>query len=222
MAILIISILFNMKTRAVLSKEAENIPDYFSDIKSDMRLKTYSELPNMFSIDHAFKVSIYTIFSAFSDKPLQIYTSYKDLENYVDHLQQMLTKNSIDVIIGIASGGKFIVYMLKAKYPDLSVGYIHIKRNIPGLKMTMNYINKTPGTDGYKIVDFSCDHNIADKSIALVDDAILSGGTMQKAVDFLNSKGAKNVSKYVLHGTKHKKVNLISPKLHFIGPWGVM
>lgn len=73
--------------------------------------------------------------------------------------------------------------------------------------------------------------NIKDKNVLLVDDSILSGRTLKKAISFLESSGSKSIIPIALcrndgmFGKNNKDIPNLTvystcPETHIINPWG--
>lgn len=160
---------------------------------------------------------------------VQQYT-WNDIEKQIDVIIKRVDMSSIDIVVGIKSGGAFIANYIGKEY-NKEYFFIKLNSNIDQNE-PLKFVSRLSNTDIYNNeVEGINTENIKGKNILLADDGVLSGRTLKKAISFLMSNGAKSVVPIALCrvegklGKSNKDIdNLIvyanCPRLNTVYPWG--
>ena len=105
------------------------------------------------------------------------------------------------------------------------MGHVKVKRNIhSSIKLvSRSFTDYKLKENDYEVTEYDVPFSVADKRVLLIDDGILSGGTVRTAKSFLKGKGASLIDTYIIHGKKPKDYTLCAKDTFiFYGPWGLV
>ena len=192
----------------------KNLQHHFK-LKVDKEKKVYSKFNNVVYL------FLYCCYALIHNKKFHLFLNWNDIENSINHCLNNV--NKCDIVIGIKSGGAYITKYI-AEQKQLPYDYIKTDRNVGFTKLIGRGIfksGKIQKTD-YIIKEIPS-LDVTNRRVLLVDDAVLSGGTMKTVENFLYEKGAKKVIKFVLHGHNNKDICMCANKsVIFAGPWGFL
>jgi len=136
------------------------------------------------------------------------------MDIFLDQIKDQLS--SLDLIVGIKSGGAFLACYISKK---LKIPYTTIKvSHYPSIKTTKKlanfYLNKA-------LLKEDIDRDIQDMNILLVDDQTSSGSTIKIGKEHLLEKGAANVISYCIFANKKylSDYESVTSVAYFL-PWG--
>jgi hypoxanthine phosphoribosyltransferase len=180
----------------------------------------------------------------FGFKNIFFYCTWSELENIVDKNIQKYDISDIDMIVGVDYGGALIAEYIKSKYNIKHIAYLRPRKQrshniiifycqvlISYFEGTFFWIYKNgleiPYFTKMEYIEFP-DISIANKKLLIVDDGILSGGTIKCCMDYVYSKlKFSDCKMIVIHGLNrkwyHNNINKVSvfqsDQLAYL-PWG--
>ena len=179
-----------------------NIPKYIDNelleiIKSKYNINIFIKITEI----------IYMLFKyiLLNNETYNIYYNWEILENDMDKLIDKIINsidiNKIDYIVGIKSGGAIITSYIAKK---LKKPYFFIKIKKYGHKCDFNikdeidkldkYINNSKNNTDCNICE-KINIDISNKNILLIDEIIVTGGTINCCIDYLkNDKKVNNIN----------------------------
>jgi hypoxanthine phosphoribosyltransferase len=205
-----------------ISQSAKNLPQWFDkNLQNHFNLKVNKEKKVYSKFNNVIYLILYCSYAFFNNKKFYPFLNWEDIEKSIDYCLNNI--KDCDVIIGIKSGGAYITKYIANK-KQLPYDYIKTERNVGFTKLIGRGIFKSEKIQksDYIIKEIPS-IDVTNKRVLLVDDAVLSGGTMKTVEKFLIEKGAKQVIKFVLHGHDNKDICMCANKsVIFAGPWGFL
>ena len=199
----------------------KHIPEWFAQQHVDYYKQKVSKETAELGFTTLAIVCGYVGYALYSRKSLFVYSDWDVIERACDSCQ--ITGN-YDVVMGIKSGGGFVAPYL-GQIHEIPWGTLRVKRNIGGKTMLSRSLKDDYKLNkgDYVVTEFDPPHSLKDKHVLLVDDGILSGGTVKTAKKYILEQGAKHIDTFVLHGKTSKgNARCFRDVLMCYGPWGLI